>query len=113
MDEAHSWARDGTCGLVGDRIAAHLRPSGPGPAPFAVGFVSVMAGTMLAARTIFEAVGQGALRGLTCRAVMQFLDLTAESNRTSLYARHPQCGMCDPDAPAGAVWARRYEGYSG
>lgn len=113
MDEAHSWARDGACGLVGDRIAAHLRPSEAGAAAFAVGFVSVMAGTMLAAQTIFEAVGQGPLRGLACRAVMQFLDPTAESNRVALYARHPHCGMCDPDAPAAAIWVRRFEEYAG
>jgi hypothetical protein len=72
-----------------------------------------MAGTMLAAETIFEALGEGPLRGLACRARMQFLDPTAESNGVTLYARQPGCGMCDPDVPAAAIWARRFEDYAG
>lgn len=104
---------DTFAGLSAEEQDAQSDGAEAGAAAFAVGFVSVMAGTMLAAQTIFEAVGQGPLRGLACRAVMQFLDPTAESNRVALYARQPHCGMCDPDAPAAAIWARRFEEYAG
>jgi hypothetical protein len=69
----------------------------------------VMAGLMLAAQTINEAMGHEPLGGLTARAVMQFMDPTASTNNPVLYARDPSCAMCRPESPAAAVWRRRYE----
>lgn len=111
MDEARAWALEGRCGYVGDRIAAQLGPSDDGVRAFAVGFVSVMAGTMLAAQTIKETMDEEPLGGLRSRAVMQFLAPTAPSNTTRLFRRDPSCPMCIPDSPAAQVWRRRYEAY--
>jgi hypothetical protein len=108
MEEAQAWAVEGKCGYVGDRIAARLRPTDQGAPAFAVGFVSVMAGAMLAAQTIKEAMNEGPLEGLRARAVMQFIDPTATTNDTGLYGRDPRCPMCDPTTRASAVWQRRY-----
>ncbi len=108
LEEAQAWAVEGKCGYVGDRIAARLRPTDQGAAAFAVGFVSVMAGAMLAAQTIKEAMHEGPLEGLRSRAVMQFIDPTATSNDTRLYGRDPRCPMCEPTTQASAVWRRRY-----
>ncbi len=113
MEDAQRWARDGTCGYVGDRLAARLRPGGVGPAAFAVGFVSVIAGTMLAAQTIHEAVEWRPLDGLMARAVMTFADPTAATNRPTRFGRQPDCPMCNPETPATDIWRRRYDAYPG
>jgi hypothetical protein len=59
----------------------HMRAHELGTRAFAVGFVSVMAGTMLAAQTFKEALGEGPLGGVVSRAVMQFVDPLAVTNR--------------------------------
>lgn len=94
--EADRWAVEGTCSYATDRLLALLREDHRGPAAFAVGFVSVMAGTMLAAQAIREIIGDRQLNGTKCRAVMQFLDLTAKTNTTGHRIRDAECPMCNP-----------------
>lgn len=108
MDDAIAWAVEGVCGYAGDRLAAHLRPTVDGPAAFAVGFVSAMAGTMLAALTVQESLTSGSLRGATCRALFQFFDPLFHLHRPRLLARQPTCPMCDPLSPAVEIWRRRF-----
>jgi hypothetical protein len=109
MEEAHAWAREGVCGYVGDRLAATMRPSTDGAGAFAVGFVSVMAGLMLAAQTFHEAMGTGPLIGATSRAVMTLLNPVAQSNYPRPFGRQADCPMCDPCTAASTIWRRRYE----
>ncbi len=111
FEEALQWAIEAQCGYVGDRIAAYLAPTNADATAFAVGFVSVMAGTMLAAQSIKEILDEGPIGGLECRAVMQFLDPNASSNRTRLYARQPDCSMCDPSGTAAEIWRRRHAAF--
>jgi hypothetical protein len=113
MDEAIDWATKGTCGYAGDQISAHLRPGATRPEEFAVGFVSVMAGTMLAAITLQEALGVGPLRGRVCRAVFQFFDpRNQRTNSPRQYGRQRDCPMCDPTNPAIHIWQKRFADYS-
>lgn len=111
-DQAEMWAASGVCGQVGDTIIRYLRPSTDGPAAFAVGFVSVMAGTMLAAQTIKEALEAAPLRGLENRAIMQFFEPTAGSNCVKPFAREASCAACDPGSPGARRWRQRYESFS-
>lgn len=109
MEQANRWAVQGECGYAGDRIMRQLRETGGGPAAFAVGFVSVMAGTMLAAQTVRELAGTAEpFDGVRCRAAFTFLDPGSRVNQVSGYARDPGCYLCDPASPGGAVWLRRY-----
>jgi hypothetical protein len=108
LTDAIAWATEGVCGNAGDRVMAHMRTQEPGARAFAVGFVSAMAGLMLAAQTFKDALAEGPLGGPVSRAVMQFVDPLAATNRPRRYLRDPSCAMCSPSTPAGMIWARRY-----
>jgi molybdopterin/thiamine biosynthesis adenylyltransferase len=112
IEEAYAWAVEGQCGYAGDRIAQHLRPTDQGPRAFAVGFVSVMAGTMLAAQTVKEVLDAGPVRGTACRAVLQFWNPLAPRNAVGRYLRERNCAACDPDTPACEIWRRRFDSFS-
>ena len=51
VQEAKEWGDTGRCGIPGERLLPFLRIA-VGEHPFAVGFVSVMAGTMLAGELV-------------------------------------------------------------
>jgi len=109
LDDAMKWAVQGECGFAGDLLIAHLRTTAAGVNAFAVGFVSVLAGTMLAAQTVKELIGTThPFIGVTCRAVLQFLNPSSDRNAPTPYAREEGCAMCDPDIPAGQIWTDRY-----
>jgi hypothetical protein len=112
IEQADRWAVEGTCSYATDRLLARLRLSHEGPRAFAVGFVSVMAGTMLAAQTIREIIGDRCLDGTLSRAVMQFLDPTAASNAPRRQRRDATCPMCDPEALATRIWQRRWDAWA-
>jgi molybdopterin/thiamine biosynthesis adenylyltransferase len=108
LEDAMLWAVHGVCGYAGDRLIAHLRDSGAAAA-FAVGFVSVLAGTMLAAQTVKEIMGTAhPFSGVACRSVFQFMTPESDRNAPTAYRRDERCAMCDPAAPAGQVWRTRY-----
>lgn len=97
------------CGSVGERAISILRPTNE-PAAFAVGFVSVMAGTLLAAEFVKDhLVTSNVLSEEKQRAVFQFLNLHAASNRASRYLRDPNCPRCNPNNAAGRIWGARYD----
>jgi molybdopterin/thiamine biosynthesis adenylyltransferase len=109
LDEAVAWAVDGVCGYAADRLLAHLRGSVEGTRAFAVGFVSVSAGTLLAGQTVKELMGTTRpFEGVACRAHIVFLDPSDSRNGPTKLARDPECPMCDPATPAGRQWRSRY-----
>jgi hypothetical protein len=113
VEEAERWAVAGTCGYATDRLLDRLRANHDGGVTaFAVGFVSVMAGTMLAAQTVREVMDDRCLNGTLARAVMQFLQPTATTNRPLRQLRDGSCPMCDPDELATRIWQRRHVGWS-
>jgi hypothetical protein len=72
LDDAKVWIKTGKCGLAGERLLPHLRAES-GPAAFAISFVSVMAGTMLAAELLKDhQAGSETLSDFAPRALFQF-----------------------------------------
>lgn len=96
------------CGSLGERAISILRPDTE-QAAFAVGFVSVMAGTMLAAEFVKDHLTvANVLSEEKQRAVFQFLNPRATANRASRYLRDPSCPRCNPDGIACKIWSTRY-----
>jgi hypothetical protein len=110
-EEARAWSREGRCGQAGERLLGYIRQNDEGPRRFAVGFTSVMAGTMLAAETMKEVLGAEdvPLSDRRPRAALQFWRPAAETNRSGPYGRDPECPMCEPGRPATKIWGRRFE----
>ena len=107
--DAREWAETGGCGTAGERLLPELRRN-PGEPAFAVGFVSVMAGTMLAAELIKDyfatavPLGHGAQR-----ATFQFHTPLARTNRAAPYARDLACPMCAESTIARRLWSERFD----
>jgi hypothetical protein len=110
--QAREWIETGRCGIPGERLLAILRYS-ENEGQFAVGFVSVMAGTMLAAELLKDYMTDpGPLSESVQRAVFQFHNPGANSNRAAAYSRDPTCPMCVPQSVACRLWAQRYAALS-
>ena len=95
---------------TGERLVTELRTDDGSIPAFAVGFVSVLAGTLLAAELL------KLLAGASCplsedanRAVFQFQRPAAETNRAQFYSRDDRCNACSPANQGTRVWKRRYE----
>jgi hypothetical protein len=109
VEDAKEWARTGRCGTAGERVLPYLRTNVDEPL-FAVGFVSVMAGTMLAVELLKDCIGAAVpLSDAIQRATLQFFNPLARTNRASRYAPDRGCPMCKLDSPAGQVWNRRFQ----
>lgn len=110
QDEIAIWIRDRKCNETGDRLVNELRTDDGSAPAFAVGFVSVMAGTMLAAELLKTlATGAGSLDGTMNRALFQFQNPAATTNRVSFYPREECCSACVGGNAGTRVWQRRYE----
>jgi hypothetical protein len=108
LGEAKDWLSTGRCGVAGERLLPLLRRDGV-EAEFAVGFVSVMAGTLAAAELLKDHLGQReSLSEDRQRATFQFFSPLARSNRAAGFLRDPTCPMCAKDSIAHDVWSRRY-----
>ncbi len=108
LAEAKDWIATGRCGVAGERLLPLLRQD-DGDSEFAVAFVSVMAGTMLAAELLKDHLVRTApLCETRPRAAFQFFSPLARSNRAVPFRRDPTCPMCAPDSIACATWVRRY-----
>jgi hypothetical protein len=108
LEEAREWVATGRCGLAGERLLPHLRVD-PAGGDFAVSFVSVMAGTLLAAEMVKDYLPDAVPLDETAqRAVFQFFSPLARSNRAAAFLRDPRCPMCAPASAATAIWERRY-----
>jgi hypothetical protein len=107
------WAETGKCGEAGGRLLEFIRRSASEPARFAVGFVSVAAGVMLAAQLIKEFVFQTVpANELDNRAVLQFWNPLARTNTPGRYPRQPGCPKCQPDGIAVTKWLQRYQEFA-
>lgn len=110
-DEASEWIKNGKCGTVGEALLPLLRIERD-EAPFAVGFVSALAGTMLAAEVIKEHLNSNnSLSETKQRAVFQFQKPFARTNRAAEYKRDLTCAACDPNTAAVKIWKQRYNAF--
>jgi len=108
--EANEWVATGRCGVAGERLLPLLRRNDGEPA-FAVGFVSVMSGVMLAAELLKDHLVHAApLTEGQQRAAFQLFSPLARSNRAVAFLRDPRCPMCVPKSIACDIWAQRYSG---
>lgn len=110
VDSARTWAADPTpnCGHAGERVLPALRAADRDQrALFAVPFVSILAGVMLAAETVKELTPWSPLSASVPRAVFQFLKPLAKSNGASSYQRERDCPQCGDTSVGGAVWRQR------
>jgi len=77
---------------------------------FAVGFTSVMAGTLLAGELLKDYLSDaGPLDSSAQRALFQFFRPLAHTNRAAVYARDPKCPACVPTQTPCKIWKNRYE----
>jgi ThiF family protein len=104
------WAQDGECGQAGDAALARLREQqDKPPAMFSVGFVSVLAGTMLAAQVLKEHAGHSVpLNDNAQSAKLQLVNPTvARNGLPTAVQRDPRCPACSPEGQAVAIWRER------
>jgi hypothetical protein len=110
--DARAWAETGSCGMTGERLLPLMRRSA-GEQPFAVGFVSVLAGVALAAEFIKDHLDVPVpLTAGTQRFVFQFHNPLARSNKANGYIRDSECPMCDPASEAVKIWDQRWKSLS-
>ncbi|HEV3188492.1 MAG TPA: ThiF family adenylyltransferase [Acidimicrobiales bacterium] len=109
LDEAIEWSLNGKCGTSGERVRDALRTSADRQHSFAVPFVSVAAGTMLAAEVIKEELNRSVpLNTEFQRATLQFFR-PEQSLGAKRYLRDPRCNVCSPDSIGRTVWLARCE----
>ena len=109
VQEAKEWGDTGRCGIPGERLLPFLRIA-VGEHPFAVGFVSVMAGTMLAGELVKDYMNcPGPLSESAQRACFQFRSPLARIKCAGTYPRDPNCPMCQADTIACQTWRERYD----
>jgi molybdopterin/thiamine biosynthesis adenylyltransferase len=108
-NEVAAWIRGRKCSETGDRLVSELRTDDGSAPAFAVGFVSVLAGTLLAAE-LLKTIGRhpGALDEDRNRAVFQFQNPAAATNTLHFYSRDGQCMACSPENLGTQIWRRRY-----
>jgi molybdopterin/thiamine biosynthesis adenylyltransferase len=109
LDALEAYLAAPECGEIASRVLSSARASGPEIAQFAVGFVSAIAGVLLAAETMKEVAGLGGpLDETYARAVFQFENASAESNGLTRHLRDPQCAVCAAGGAVVDVWKTRY-----
>jgi hypothetical protein len=108
--EAALWIREGKCSQTGERLIEELRTEDGSLPAFAVGFVSVLAGTLLASE-LLKTVAHfpDPLDEKRNRAVFQFQNPSAASNRAHFYSRDERCTACSQDNAGARIWKQRYE----
>jgi len=111
-DEVAAWIRERKCSETGDRLVEELRTDDGAVAAFAVGFVSVLSGTLLAAE-LLKTISRhaGLLNAHSNRAVFQFQNPAAMTNRARFYARDESCTACSPERVGAMIWQRRYDNF--
>ncbi|MDT5245536.1 MAG: ThiF family, partial [Mycobacterium sp.] len=117
-DNIRDWGRTGGCGQIGDALLERLRPSDSSPAQFSVGFMSVLAGTLLAAQAIKDAVRRAGdpdratdgvpLVGAQARFVAGLLDSVDVIGGVRRYGRDIECPACQ--GVRADMWEKRWSG---
>jgi molybdopterin/thiamine biosynthesis adenylyltransferase len=112
--EVAAWISERKCSETGDRLVEDLRTDDGALAAFAVGFVSVLSGTLLAAE-LLKSITQniGPLNESLNRAVFQFQNPAAATNRAQFYSRDDSCTACSHQNSGARIWRRRYEEFMG
>jgi hypothetical protein len=120
-EERHTWASQsgvslgdvedfvsGKCGRPSDRLRQALLGHESLPDDFAVGFVSALAGTLLAAEGLKETMGAATpLHDTASSLKVNFWDPRTALARAN--ARDPRCTLCVPGAVSTEIWRRRWE----
>lgn len=103
------WAREGGCSEVGDAAVTAIRSRNQQPAMFSVGFVSVLAGTLLAAEALKEHLGRVTpLSDAMQSSKFQFWRPSKAGNGRPLpVQRDPLCPACAPAAGGVETWRDR------
>jgi molybdopterin/thiamine biosynthesis adenylyltransferase len=113
-NEVTAWIRQRRCSETGDRLVEELRTDDGSVAAFAVGFVSVLAGTLLTAELLKAISGSlGPLNEARNRAVFQFQNPAAASNTSHFYVRDERCTACSPENVGARIWRRRHAAFIG
>lgn len=114
VEQLQRWAEEGGCGEVAAAVLARIKSADVTPGMFAVGFVSALAGTMLAAEIVKEHLGQSDLLNDSFQtAKFQFLQPLAHANgRASAVRRDPNCPACTPGGAAVKVWRGRFDSWT-
>lgn len=113
-NEVAAWIRDRKCCETGDRLVNELRTDDGSVPAFAVGFVSVLSGTLLAAE-LLKTIGRhpGPLDEARNRAVFQFQNPAAATNTSHFYSRDGRCMACSAENLGTQIWSRRYGTFTG
>lgn len=109
------WRDQGRCSAVAGEMLERFRHH-PDEATFSVGFVSAMAGVLLAAQAVKDALAESdhqmsrppPLAEQLSRASFNLYDLSSKVNGPKRYQRDPSCPACDPNTPAARIWQRRH-----
>lgn len=117
-EQVRGWGRAGGCGRIGDALLERLRPSDGSAAQFSVGFMSVLAGTLLAGQVIKDALRRDGregevtdgvpLVGPIARFVSNTLDPEHAVAGVRQYARDSNCPACQ--GVRAEIWTQRYTG---
>jgi hypothetical protein len=109
-DEVAIWIHERKCSETGERLVEDLRTDDGSVPAFAVGFVSVLAGTFLAAE-LLKSSGNciGPLDEMRNRAVFQFQNPAAVTNGAHYYPRDERCTACSPQNTGARIWRQRFE----
>jgi hypothetical protein len=117
-DQVREWGRVGGCGQIGDALLGRLRPSDGSVAQFSVGFVSVLAGVLLAGQVLKDAIRRAGdpknvtenipLAGAETRFVTNLLDPVNALATVRRYSRDGECPSCR--GVRAKVWANRWTG---
>jgi hypothetical protein len=117
-DQVREWGRAGGCGRIGDALLDRLRPSDGRDAQFSVGFISVLAGVLLAGQVLKDAVARAGdpkrmaasvpLAGENARFVTNLLASANALAGVRRYSRDGECPACQ--GIRAEVWANRWTG---
>jgi hypothetical protein len=109
IEDVKAWIQEPKCGQTGERLIQALRTDDGSLPRFAVGFVSVLAGTLLAAE-LLKVLAQwfGPLDDKMNRAIFQFQNPESQTNRSVFYPRDERCTSCSPENSGAQVWINRY-----
>ena len=117
-DQVREWSRSGGCGRIGDALLERLRPSDGTTAQFSVGFASVLAGTLLAAQVVKDAVRRAGdrhnisadvpLHGELARFVANLAEPFNGIPGVRRYGRDVECPSCQ--GIRAALWMQRWSG---
>lgn len=117
-DRVREWGRVGGCGQIGDALLDRLRPSDGSAAQFSVGFMSVLAGVLLAGQVLKDEIRRAGdpnritdgapLAGVETRFVTNLLDPINTLAVVRRYSRDNECPACR--GVRADIWANRWTG---